>query len=68
MFIFRLVGNSLEIGCKTKMRFLERELEKFSKKIQVISGKKWVSGHYLGSFRVIRGIYRDNLPVIYIYA
>ena len=33
MFIFMLVGNSLEIGCKTKMRFLGGELEKFSIKI-----------------------------------
>ena len=40
MFIFMLVGNSLEIGCKTKMRFLGGELEKFSIKIKGYFNKK----------------------------
>ena len=33
MLIYMLVGNSLEIGCMTKTRFLGGDLEKIDKKI-----------------------------------
>ena len=67
IFIFRLNGNSLEIARMMKNWILGRIIQNFNKQLQVISGKKWVSGYYLVSFRVIRDMYRDNMPVIYIY-
>ena len=40
MLIFSLVGNSLEIGCMTKIGVLGGEFEKSFQILQFISGKK----------------------------
>ena len=51
MLILMLVGNSPEIGCKMKTGFSGGETEKKLKEFQVLSGKKWVFGLYLGCFQ-----------------
>ena len=65
MFLFRLVGNSLEIGYKTKMRFLGGELEKFSKKTTGYFRKKvgfWVlSWFFQGNQGQIQGQFASDL-------
>ena len=61
MLIYMLVGNSLEIGCMTKTRFLGGDLEKISKKnYRLFQGKSGFPVY----IRAVSGTYRGKMESI----